>query len=104
MKLRVRETKCGLSDFYDKVAKEIGYISTDNLKYDCRHINVSKEIQDEFFAYYKEQAKKIDPNMNDNDINTGTAILLIMSGPKVDSNLKGNEVEVFNGFIVKAEE
>lgn len=104
MKLHIRETaKCGLSEFYDKVAREIGYISVDNLIYDCRHINVSKEIQDEFSAYYKEQAKEIDPYISDTDIRTSTAILLAMGGPKVDVSLKVDEVEVFAGFITKRE-
>ena len=104
MKLHIRETsKCGLSEFYDKVAREIGYISVDNLVYDCRHINISNDIQDNFFAYYKEIAREKDPHISDNEINTGTCMLLAMAGPKVDAELKENTIEVFDGFISQRE-
>ena len=104
MKIRVREsTKCSLTEFYNRVAREIGYISVDNLIYDCRHINISSEIQGNFFEYYKELAKEKDPHISDNEVQTGTCMLLAMAGPKVDVNLKENEVEIFDNFITQRE-
>lgn len=103
MKLLISETKCSLTEFYDKAAREIGFISVDNLVYDCRHINISKEIQDNFFEYYKELAKEKDPYISDNDIQISTTMLLAMAGPKVDVNLKENEIEVFDDFITQRE-
>lgn len=99
MKILISTSPCGLTEFYDAVAKEMGYADTSEIKYDCRKINIAENIQDNFYAYYNNYAKEQDPTISENDIKTGITMLLIMSGPKVDNTLKANEVEVFDGFI-----
>ena len=91
---------CGLTEFYDTVAREMGYANTNELYYDCRKINIAENIQDGFYEYYTKHARETDPYLSDNDIKVGTTMLLVMSGPKVDDSLKANEVEIFKGFIV----
>lgn len=93
------EPFCGLSDFYDTVAKGFGHFNTSKLHYDCTKINISENIQDKFYEYYAQQARETDPTLSDNDIRTGITMLLVNSGPKVDKTLKANEVEIFDGFI-----
>ena len=90
---------CDLTEFYDTVAREMGYSDTSELHYDCRKINIAANIQDGFYEYYAQQARETDPYLSDNDIKVGTTMLLVMSGPKVDDSLKANEVEIFDGFI-----
>lgn len=93
------EPFCGLSDFYDTVAKGIGHFNTSKLHYDCTKINIAENIQDKFYEYYAQQARETDPTLSENDIKTGITMLLVNSGPKVDKALNANEVEVFDGFI-----
>lgn len=95
----VPEGNYSVTDLYDFVATEIGYDPAD-CHYDCRKINIAANIQDGFYEYYKILARETDPTTTDNDIKISTTMLLVMSGPKVDADLKANEVEVFNGFIV----
>lgn len=90
---------CGLTDFYDVVAKGTGHFNTSELHYDCTKINVAANIQDMFYEYYTALARETKPAPSENDIKTGITMLLAMSGPKVDTSLKANEVEIFDGFI-----
>ena len=41
-----------LIEFYDAVATEMGYTDTSDLHYDCRKVNIAKNIQDGFYEYY----------------------------------------------------
>lgn len=93
------ENYYGLTEFYDTVATEMGYTDTSELHYDCRNINISKNIQDAFYKYYAQKANEQYPAPSENDIKTAITMLLLMSGPKVDFNLKASEVEIFDGFI-----
>ena len=99
IKLIVPEKNYGLVELYEAVASEMGYLIPDKLHYDCREINVSKEIQDGFYAHYLELIKANEPSMPESEARCQITMLLAMSGPKVDENLKANEVEVFEGFI-----
>lgn len=100
MKIMISSNEpCGLTEFYDMVATEMGCTDTSELKYDCRKINVAENIQNNFYAYYTKYARETQPELTDNDIQTGITITLLMSGPKVDIYLRDNEVEIFDGFI-----
>lgn len=98
MKITLPENKYGLIECYNTVATQMGYADTSELNYDCRCINVAENIQDGFYEYYRTLAVE---NATENEVNTGITMLLAMNGPKVDKNLKANEVEVFDGFIAE---
>ena len=100
MKILISAEPCGLSAFYDMVAREMGYEHTSDLQYDCTKVNIAPDIQDNFYTYYTRLAMETNPQLSENDIKVGTTMLLAMSGPKVDEALKANEVEIFDGFIV----
>ena len=102
-KLSISTEPCDLVTFYDTIAREMGYEHTSDLQYDCRKICVSPNIQDNFYTYYTTLVKGKEPQLSDNDINLGVTMLLAMSGPKVNEALKANEVEIFDGFIVTAQ-
>ena len=95
MKLTIPENNYDLVKFYDAVAKEMGYTNISELHYDCREINIAANIQDGFYAYYRET----NPTIPASEVNAQVTMLLALSGPKVDSTLKTNEVEIFDGFI-----
>lgn len=99
MKISVSLAPCGIATLFDAVAKAMGIKPTINTQYDCRKINVAPNIQDNFYEFYSSNAKVINPTTSETDIRVGITMLLAMSGPKVDTALKANEVEVFDGFI-----
>ena len=95
MKLTIPEKNYDLVSFYNAVATEMGYTNTSELRYDCRNINIAANIQDGFYAYYRET----NPTLPASEVNLQATMLLAISGPKVDQALKANEVEVFDGVI-----
>lgn len=97
--IAIKNTHCGLVEFYEMVAREIGADITSETKYDCRKINIAENIQDNLYEYYKAKAKETDPYLSEHDITMSITMMLLMSGPKVDYELKANEVEIFDGFI-----
>lgn len=54
MKITVNEKSYGVVELYDAIAKQLGK-DPEKCSYDCRKINVARNIQDGFFEYYKEQ-------------------------------------------------
>lgn len=98
MKITVANKNYGLVEFYDEVATQLGY-DKNKVEYDCTKICVAANIQDNFFAHYREE----NPELSESDLNTGVGMMLVCSGPKVDKSLKDNEVEVFDGFIINKE-
>ena len=97
MKITVENKPYDLVDFYNTVAREMGYTDTSDLHYDCRKVNIAKNIQDGFYKYYEASAN---PDANEFfDVLVDITMLLACSGPKVDEALKANEVEIFDGFI-----
>lgn len=95
MKFTITEKNYNLIEFYNVVAREMGHTDTSELHYDCRNINIAANIQDGFYAYYRET----NPGIPASEVNLQVTLLLACSGPKVDEALKANEVEVFDGFI-----
>lgn len=98
MKITVANKNYGLVEFYDEVATQLRY-DKDKVEYDCTKICVAQNIQDNFFAHHREE----NPELSESDLNTGVGMMLVCSGPKVDKNLKDNEVEAFDGFIINKE-
>ena len=96
MKFTTETKKRTVADFYDYIANLMGHENTREFKYDCTKINIASNIQNNFFEFYRE----MNPELPANEANVGTAMLLACCGPKVDSELQENEVEVFDGFII----
>ena len=99
MKFTVPHKNYSIIELYETVAKEMGYINTKELQFDCRKINVAKNIQDGFYVYHAELVKEIEPYMSEEEIQAEITVILAICGPKVDESLIDNEVEVFDGFI-----
>ena len=99
MKILISNAPCGLTEFYDEVAREMGYDDPSELHYNCTKINVAENIQNNFYEYYLALIRENDIYSHENEARADITLLLVMSGPKVDQTLKTNEVEVFDGFI-----
>ena len=94
MKIKIPHKNYDIRELYDTVASIMGR-EIDDINYDCRNINVAENIQDGFFAHYREEAQDVP----ERDFKMGMAMLLLNYGPKVDNQLADDEVEVFDGFI-----
>ena len=92
MKIKVKEAhcKCAITPFYENVALVLGK-DPFNLMYECTKINVSKNVQDLIFEYYKAEGAQ------DYEI----CMRWCCFGPKVDETLEDFEVEIFDGFCIE---
>lgn len=104
MKLTIPKGNYSITNLYDTVATEMGYTNTTELEYDCTEINIAENIQDGIYQYYSDYAKEVGSTSSETDIRTATTMILAISGPKVDKELRENEVEVFEGFICNRKE
>ena len=85
-----------LVDIYYAVARAAGYSEDDietELNYDCRKIDVAKDIQSQFFAACEAEGLK--------DFEIGTAWCL--AGPKTNEELSDGYVKLSYGFFTKRE-
>ena len=99
MKCVVEDKPYGIVELYDAVARQIGHTDTSALHYDCTKINIAENIQDGMYEYYLTLIREKDIYSHENEARADITLVLAMSGPKVDTSLKANEVEVFDGFI-----
>lgn len=77
---------------YEYVADVLGFdTKLPEIRYDCRKINVSKNIQDSWYENYSGDS-------------TGLSMSICCSGPKVDNTLPSNQIEVFDGFVAYEKE
>lgn len=96
MKLTMPKANYDLIEFYDTVAAMLGCTDVSKANYNCTKINVAPNIQQGFFDYYKE----LNSHMSAREVNMVVAMMLLGRGPKEDTALKANEVEVFDGFLL----
>ena len=95
MKITMEVKPYDIIEFYNEVAKKLGCTDISKANYNCTKINVSRAIQQGFYDYYK----SINPNVSEREITMGVTLILLDKGPKEDTTLKDNEVEVFDGFL-----
>ena len=88
-----------LLQFYELVGNELGFdISDENIRYDCRKIEIAENIQDSIYSAYK----SVYPEAFEKDYSgavTEVAMILALSGPKVNKKLNDNMVKVEEDFI-----
>ena len=97
MKIKIPKKNYDLIDLYDTISTTMGYRNRNELEYDCRKVNIAKNIQDGIYDKFLELGRE--QKLSDQDVRVGVTMLLAVSGPKVDENLADDEVEVFDGFI-----
>lgn len=95
MKIIVPKRNYSVVGLYDAVATAMGHKHLNKLTYNCTKINVAPNIQEGFFAHYKETS----PQASETELKMGVSMILLNYGPKTDETLKDYEVEVMDGFI-----
>ena len=95
MKLKVPKKNYGVAELYDTVAIAMGHKDVSKLNYDCKAINVARNIQDGFFVHYREAI----PHARESELKMSIGMILLNYGPKTDEDLEDYEVEIFDGFI-----
>lgn len=98
-KFLISNEPMSIIECYEAIARQMGYAHTKKLHYNCTKVNVAQNIQDGFYEFYTKKETRSNPNVNTRELQVQITMLLAMSGPKVDAELKANEVEVFDGFI-----
>lgn len=88
--LQVEIEVMGLPEFYDEVARKLGYTNTDDLKFDCTKIDVSDKIQDAIMSYYREIK-----HAGIEEI----AMIWCNWGPKAHEDWHDWKVQVEDGFV-----
>lgn len=84
-----------LTPFYETVASVAGYEVRQEDIFDCTKINVAANVQEDIITAYQESDVSL--------VRSSVISLLLLAGPKVDSGLPDNTVEIFNGYICKKE-
>lgn len=97
MRLKVPNKNYAITELYDTIATTMGHKNISELEYDCRKVNIAKNVQDGIYDKYLELGQE--QKLSEQDIRVGITMLLAICGPKVDENLADDEVEVFDGFI-----
>ena len=100
MKFELKMPPCTITEFFNAVAREMGYEDTSELKYDCTKIEISRNIQDKFFECYATMSRETNSKLLKHEITADINLLLSQFGPKVNPNFKRNEIKVFDGFII----
>lgn len=99
MKYKVPNKNYSLLELYETVARQMGHEDVSELTFDCRQINIANNIQNGFYDYYINLVKETEPHASEADIRVDVTLMLAIGGPKVDYELKPDEVEVFDKFI-----
>lgn len=81
----------GIIKLYERAAELTGAVVGPEDKFDCRYIEIAENIQDKFFEYYEANGYGSEDIM----------MLLLMAGPKVNKELKPNEVKALDNFIIR---
>lgn len=88
-----------LDDFYEYVGRQLDEYTAE-MMFDCKKINISKDIQDciyeSYHALYPDLYQR-----NPTEFNTQVTMLLAIKGPKVSIALNSFEVELEDGFLFK---
>lgn len=88
-KLTIGSGDCIIIELYNRIALAQGINPThDDIRYDCKKIDVSKRIMDEVFEYYKRDG--VDEQT--------VAMWWVCYGPKVNDTLSGHEVLISEGW------
>lgn len=85
-----------ITELYDTVATLLGNDST-TCRYDCRKIEIAKNLQQNIYNHYLDS----NPQKPKYEVELSVTMMLACLGPRVNYNLKDNQVYVEQGFIVK---
>lgn len=100
----LKDIQNGIPKAFEAWAIKSGYSVTDNTMFRCTRVEVSKEVDDYFWKYYRDQAKENNPNLTDDDIESSIAMMMLFSGAKRNDNLPKWTVDVQDEFAFEKED
>lgn len=92
----------GLMKTYENAARKSGYPITEQTMYDCRKLDVAKNIQDAWISFYHDDVLDRSPDLAVGDVDQKVMSLLLNYGAKVSPTLSDNEVLIHPGFASEA--
>ena len=98
IKARLKDLSEGMPKAYERFARNAGLYVDENTKFRCTQIEVSKEIDDYFWKYYEDMIHEEYPNMNEKEIKTQIAMLMLQNGAHRNEELEPWEVIVTEDF------
>ena len=88
-----------LLQFYEIIGRELGFDTNDKtIRYDCRKIEIAKNIQDIFYSAYEMAYPDAFAGSYSQAV-TEVTMILALSGPKVNHDLTNNTVSIEEDFI-----
>ena len=104
MKILIEVTKDDLKDgmvkAYENFAKKGRFRVLETSIFRCTRIEVSKEVDDYFWEYYRKKAKENNKNMTDEEITGAIAMLMLQNGAKRNESLKPWTVTMEDDFVI----
>lgn len=94
----LKDIENGYPKAYENIARKAGIEVNDKTRFDCRYIEVSKEIDDYFWKYYEDVAYEKNPNADSGDVQMSISMLMLQYGAKRNEDLKPWTVEIEDGF------
>lgn len=80
-----------LVEFYENVARELGFSSAEEHGFDCRKMLVSESIIQKWYGWFEEEYGKGKVYE--------LSMFLLMTGPKAGNELEDGEVFIAEGFL-----
>ena len=96
---KLSDLKDGMAKAFENFAIRGGFKVTEKSMFRCTKLEVSKEIDEYFWKYYRDQIEEKYPNMNDEDIKREIAMLMLMNGAKRNEELDKWEVVMEDDFV-----
>lgn len=87
----------GMPKAFENFARKANFTVTDSTMFDCREIEVSKEIDDYFWKYYTDLGKEKD--LSDSDIRVSIAMMMLNNGAKRNEQLEPWTVTMTEDFV-----
>ncbi len=104
IEVKLDDLKEGMAKAYENFAKRAGFKVTEETRFDCRYIEVSKEIDEYFWKYYKEQAYEENPNADEKEVRMTIAMLMLQYGAKRNEELKPWTIKIEEGYVINDNE
>lgn len=98
----LKDLNDGMPKAFENFARKANFIVTDNTMFDCREIEVSKEIDDYFWKYYTDLGRE--KGVSDQDIKMSIAMMMLNNGAKRNENLEPWTVEMSEEFVSEKED
>ena len=98
LEIKLSDLKDGMAKAYERFALRAGLYVCEQTMFDCTKIEVSKEIDDYFWKYYREQGKENNPNLSDEEIKTSIAMLMLQHGAKRNDELPPWHIKLEDGY------